>query len=634
MLAIADPEPDSAPILSLRQPVTMNATPIRLDPQPSHAELARLCDKYPVSMESERTMEYGTAGFRYDAAVLPPVMVRVGILATLRALETASGYHVGVMVTASHNDESYNGVKIADPDGGMMNAQGERLAVYLANERNTDALVQYFVAQQAKYTTEKRIHSGNAATEPVVVHVGRDTRSHSPFLTCLVVKAARACGALVLDHGVVTTPMLHHTVLHANHVKFLPKLIPHRPHVDGYQRLLIDSYRALLATTDNQAPLQRSLLVDCACGVGYIGLEALLQTLDQQSSGFGSSTTIVPTNGPDSGGPLNESCGSEYVQKIIIAPTWYDADLFTSATTSEGRAIKPASVDKSYCAALDGDADRIVFFSEGGHGSDFFLLDGDKIACLLCDFVGNELAILQKAVPSISFLSLGVVQTAYANGASTAYLEQKLGKANVAIAKTGVKHVHAAAHQFDIGVYFEANGHGTIVFGDRYCDALNEAAAFLSTAVQDTVATRALRRLETLPRLVNQAVGDALSDLLLVDAILTLRRWTLAEWNAIYQDLPSRQDKIRVQDRSIIQTNDNETRCLAPASVQPRLDELVQQHPSGRCFIRPSGTEDVVRIYAEAATREAADTLCQAAARVVHDECQGVGEPPSIQSRM
>jgi phosphoacetylglucosamine mutase len=31
----------------------------------------------------------------------------------------------------------------------------------------------------------------------------------------------------------------------------------------------------------------------------------------------------------------------------------------------------------------------------------------------------------------------------------------------------------------------------------------------------------------------------------------------------------------------------------------------------GRCFVRPSGTEDVVRIYAEADTQEEADRLTQ-----------------------
>ena len=32
---------------------------------------------------------------------------------------------------------------------------------------------------------------------------------------------------------------------------------------------------------------------------------------------------------------------------------------------------------------------------------------------------------------------------------------------------TGVKHLHPVAESFDVGVYFEANGHGTAVFSDE-----------------------------------------------------------------------------------------------------------------------------------------------------------------------
>ena len=51
--------------------------------------------------------------------------------------------------------------------------------------------------------------------------------------------------------------------------------------------------------------------------------------------------------------------------------------------------------------------------------------------------------------------------------------------------------------------------------------------------------------------------------------------------------------------------------------------------PSGRAFVRPSGTEDVVRVYAEATTQEAADRLALDVARHVHKVAGGVGEPPS-----
>ena len=44
----------------------------------------------------------------------------------------------------------------------------------------------------------------------------------------------------------------------------------------------------------------------------------------------------------------------------------------------------------------------------------------------------------------------------------------------------------------------------------------------------------------------------------------------------------------------------------------------------GRCFIRPSGTEDVIRVYAEASTQEAADSLANSVAKLV-DQFLGFG---------
>ena len=216
------------------------------------------------------------------------------------------------------------------------------------------------------------------------------------------------------------------------------------------------------------------------------------------------------------------------------------------------------------------------------------------------------------------------------------------------ITKTGVKHLHHAAQQFDIGIYFEANGHGTVVFSDKYTMAATTTSASSSSSSPSL--------LYQLSRLINPAVGDALSDLLLVD--LLLRRhfhWTLAQWAThLYTDLPSRQLKVQVKDRSMIVCNDNETQVLEPVGLQSRLLSLYQTNhedlegekaegvPSsvttatttvkielGRCFVRPSGTENVVRIYAEAKTREMADALALSAVRIVHEDCHGTGPLPS-----
>lgn len=45
---------------------------------------------------------------------------------------------------------------------------------------------------------------------------------------------------------------------------------------------------------------------------------------------------------------------------------------------------------------------------------------------------------------------------------------------------------------------------------------------------------------------VLQAAGDAISDMLVIEAILALKGLTVQQWDALYTDLPNRQLKVKV----------------------------------------------------------------------------------------
>jgi len=64
----------------------------------------------------------------------------------------------------------------------------------------------------------------------------------------------------------------------------------------------------------------------------------------------------------------------------------------------------------------------------------------------------------------------------------------------------------------------------------------------------------------------------------------------------------------QVADRRVIDTTDAERRAVTPSGLQEKIDALVKKHRLSRAFVRPSGTEDVVRIYAEADTQVRART--------------------------
>lgn len=533
-------------------------------------------------------LSYGTSGFRADASLLDSTMFRVGILAALRSLKTKSV--IGVMITASHNQVSDNGVKIADPSGGMMSQDWEPFADSLANSPDPQHLVQLiddFVNKEGILLNEAE---GSAE-----ILLGRDTRPSGARLLQAAIQGIKSVvGAIAVDMGILTTPQLHWMVRARNMGSEASELDYFHQASTSF-RSLID----LIPMEGAKSKMNDKLIMDGANGVGGAKLESLVKMID----GF---DVEIRNSGE---GVLNEEVGADYVQKEKIAPQGFSmADV------------------GSRCASLDGDADRLVYFYiEPKTENKIILVDGDKILSLFALFVLDQLKVIYEDddVELEDRIRLGVVQTAYANGASTAYLKS-LGL-QVVLTPTGVKYLHEKADEFDIGIYFEANGHGTVLFSDATVDWLERRNSGFSVRSRGSEQQKAVLRLLAASKLINQAVGDALSGLLLVEAILLHMGWSIHQWNDLYQDLPSRQRKVKVVDRTVIITENAETVAVKPSGIQDAINTEVAKYPNGRCFIRPSGTEDVVRVYAEASRQEEADELAKSVSQIV-DRFLGLGQ--------
>lgn len=529
-------------------------------------------------------LSYGTAGFRADASLLESTVYRVGILAALRSLKTQSV--IGLMITASHNKVSDNGVKIADPSGGMLSQHWEPFADALATA--SDPL--QFLALIDEFVTKESISFDGG--RPAEILLGRDTRPSGESLLAAAKKGISSIiGAVAHDMGVLTTPQLHWMVRARN---LAAKSTEH-----DYFLQLSHSYRSLVDLIPHGKKTNEpndKLVVDGANGVGGDKLEVLSQSCD---------LVIEVRNSSRGQGVLNEGVGADFVQKEKIVPSGFGA----------------GDVGLR-CASLDGDADRLVYFVVLPDGNRIDLVDGDKILSLFALFIKEQLSVIKDDEHEKASPRLGVVQTAYANGASTAFLKN-LGL-DVVFTPTGVKYLHEKALEYDIGIYFEANGHGTILFSDSIISWLEAKNNELSSVSKDSENQKAVLRLLAVSKLINQAVGDALSGVLLVEAMLLYNGWSIHKWNELYHDLPSRQLKVKVVDRTAVVTGNAETVVLQPAGIQEAINVETAKFRQGRCFIRPSGTEDVIRVYAEAATQEEADSLANSVAKLA-DQFLGSG---------
>ena len=115
-------------------------------------------------------------------------------------------------------------------------------------------------------------------------------------------------------------------------------------------------------------------------------------------------------------------------------------------------------------------------------------------------------------------------------------------------------------------------------------------------------------------------VGDAIANLLMLESIMRDLNMTVADFAAIYLENPSRMYKAVVKDRTQFKTIWDESRLTQPLALQETIDMLVAQVGGGKAFVRPSGTEDILRIYAEASTSENVETLGNAILKEIEEK--------------
>lgn len=308
-------------------------------------------------------------------------MYRMGLLATLRS-RVKGGQTIGVMITASHNPEPDNGCKLVDPMGEMLEQSWEKLATDLVNVSDHD-----LQDEIAKIIASQNIDIGSASS----VFVGMDNRYHSPGLLKAVSDGVLTLKGKVKSFGICTTPMLHYYVVCANTNNAYGIATE-----DGYYKKLSASFKSLRGSELERGKYVNRLVFDGANGVGA---RKMLQFLKHMDNCLG---VEVFNKGE---GKINHECGADYVKVQQRCPIGL-----------------PELEPYARCCSVDGDADRIVYFFND-ENNQFNLLDGDRIATLIAGYLKDLLAKCNVD------LTLGLVQTAYANGASTDYIQNKLVRA-------------------------------------------------------------------------------------------------------------------------------------------------------------------------------------------------------------
>ncbi|RBY91643.1 phosphoglucosamine mutase [Blastococcus sp. TBT05-19] len=406
----------------------------------------------------------------------------------------------------------------------------------------------------------------DGTSRPVAV-VGRDPRASGEMLEAAVVAGLTSAGAEVLLAGVVPTPALAYLTGRADADLGVMISASHNPMPDNGIKLfsrgghkLPDALEAAIEQTVASGSSEDHR--PTGAGIGRVSalsdgidayLEHLLSTVDRPLSGL--SVVVDGAHGAAaSAAPEAYRRAGATVHAIGCEPDGWNINDGIGSTHLGPLIDAVREKGADIGIAHDGDADRCLAVSASGE-----VVDGDAILAICALALHERGALKSDTVVATVMSNLGFHHTMRDAG---------IGVHTTAV---GDRYVLEALRARDLSLGGEQSGH--LVF------------------------------------LEHATTGDGVLTGLALLSRMAATGASLAELGSVVHRLPQVLINVPVQDRLAVAESDE-----VAAAVNAVEEELGD---SGRVLLRPSGTEQLVRVMVEAPTQEVADEVAQRLAGVV-----------------
>jgi phosphoglucosamine mutase len=408
----------------------------------------------------------------------------------------------------------------------------------------------------------------DGTSRPVAV-VGRDPRASGEMLEAAVVAGLTSAGAEVLRVGVVPTPAL--AFLTAHHDADLGVMISasHNPMPDNGIKLFSRGGHKLPDALE--AAIERTVVSGASAdhrptgaGIGRVRdlsdavdeyVDHLLGTIEQPLSGL----TLVVDGAHGAAATIAPEVygrAGATVHAIGDAPDGWNINDGIGSTHLDPLIDAVRTTGADLGIAHDGDADRCLAVTAEGE-----LVDGDAILAVCALALHERGALAHDTVVATVMSNLGFHHT--------------MRDAGIAVHTTAVgdRYVLEALRARDLSLGGEQSGH--LVFLDH------------------------------------ATTGDGLLTGLALMSRMRATGASLAELASVVQRLPQVLVNVPVTDRLAVVENDHVAEAVN--AVEAELGD------TGRVLLRPSGTEQLVRVMVEAPTQQQADEVAARLAKLVAD---------------
>jgi len=405
--------------------------------------------------------------------------------------------------------------------------------------------------------------------KPVVI-VGRDTRISGEMLQQSIISGFLSVGIDVLRLGIITTPAVAFLVQNLEADAGVQITASHNPAADnGIKFFGKDCFKL-----SDELEYEIEQLLDepndtlprpSADGLGVANnypegalkyMSFLQKTIPTDLAGM--RVALDGANGATSGllARLFADLNADFVT-MGTEPNGLIINDGVGSTHPEALAELVKNDDVQAGLAFDGDGDRLIAVDENGE-----IVDGDKIMFIIGKFMNEQGRLKHSTVVSTVMSNIGFYK---------ALTENNMTSVKTAV---GDRYVMAEMLESDYNLGGEQSGH--IIFRDW------------------------------------ATTGDGLLTALQLLYVMKETGSTLSELASDVQVYPQKLVNIKVKDKVAIQRN--------PAVVGKIAEVEAEMAGDGRVLVRPSGTESLLRVMAEAPTTELVERYVEMIASVVRDQ--------------
>ncbi len=402
------------------------------------------------------------------------------------------------------------------------------------------------------------------------VLVGRDTRISGRMLEYSLIAGLLSIGAEVLRLGVISTPAVAYLTRQQNATAGIMISASHNPAEDnGIKFFGADGFKlnddqeeeieALINSETDELPRPS------AEGLGRSeeykeSILKYVQYLTQTISGDLSGMNVVLDAAHGATSPIVNRLFADLETDFYVigdSPDGLNINDGVGSTHPEALVAEVLEKEANLGLAFDGDGDRVIAVDEKGN-----IIDGDRMLYICGKYLNDQGLLKNSTIVSTVMSNLGFYNA--------------LEEAEIKSVKTAVGDRNVMKEMRENGYSLGGEQSGHLIFLDH------------STSGDGLLAGIQLMK-------IMKETGKSLSE--------------LAGEVTIY---PQRLTNVRVSDKQAVMDN--------PAVTKVIEEVEAEMGDEGRILLRPSGTEPLFRVMAEAKTQEKCDEYCERIADVIRTE--------------